>query len=155
MRSYGAGTTRSGINTADTAYFNLTNAATAAGLWVMQIVIIQAVNPTTAPVFYLTKTTARGTQASTAAGQPIFSGSQASTGTLDVCGTGGSQPTFTAGNKIDMAALPLTVGSAWVFNFFDDPLEVPATSANGIAIANAVASGVTTGTFYCGCRWRE
>lgn len=155
MRSYGAGVTRAGINTADTAYFNLTNAGTAARLYVVQIVIIQAVNPTTAPVFYLARTTTRGTQASTLAGQALDAGDQASTGTLDVTGTGASQPAFTAASKIDMAGLPLTVGSAWVFPFYDDELVVPATANNGIAICNANASGATTGTFYCAYKWRE
>jgi hypothetical protein len=49
---------------------------------------------------------------------------------------------------MDIAALPLVAGAAWVWNFpIDSPLIVPAGTANGLAIENNNASGATTGTF--------
>lgn len=154
MDRYGAGVTRSGVNTADTAYFNLVG-GTAARLCIRQIVVNVAVAPSTAPSLYLARTTARGTQASTLAGQPLDTAAPAAVGTLDVCGTGGSAPTFTAGNKIATGALAVTAGGVWVWTFYDEPLKVPATAANGLAICNLNASGATTGTFVASVLWDE
>jgi len=76
-------------------------------------------------------------------------------GTLDVCGTAGSQPTFTNTAWIQTGGLAVTAGGAFVWSFFDVPLIVPATAAAGLAIANANASGATTGTFTCSFLWDE
>ena len=152
MSRFGAGVSRSGINTADTAYFNLVG-GTAERLSVLEIKVAIAVAPTTAPIFYLARTTARGTQASTLAGQPFDGGDPAGAGTLDVTGTGGSAPTFTAGNKIDIGGLAVTAGGVFVWTFYDKPIEIPATAAAGLAVCNANASGATTGTFLCSMIW--
>lgn len=151
----GAGVSRAGINTADTAYFNLLG-GTGNRLAVEQVIVNIAVAPTTAPAFYLVRTTVRGTQASTLAAQPLDGADAGAIGTLDVCGTGASQPTFTAANKIQIGGLAVTAGGAFIWTFPQDaPLIVPATSAAGIAVANANASGATTGTFLCSFLWRE
>ena len=155
MGRYGAGVTRAGVNTANTAYFNLDQTSTTDRLFVRQIIVSVAVAPTTAPQFYLVRTTARGTQASTLAGIPLDSGDPAATGTLDVCGTGGSQPSFTNTAWIQTGALAVTAGGAFVWTFFDVPLVVIATAGNGIAVANANASGSTTGNFNCSFLWDE
>jgi hypothetical protein len=154
MTRYGAGVSRAGINTADTAYFNLFG-GTGERLKIVQVTVNIAVAPTTAPAFYLARTTARGTQASTLAGQPIDTADVAAVGTLDVCGTAGSQPTFTAGNKIVSGGLAVTAGGMLIWTFFDEPLIVPATAAAGLALCNANASGTTTGTFHCSMLWDE
>lgn len=155
MPRYGAGVSASGVNTANTAYFNLDNTATTDRLYVRQIIVAISVAPTTAPLFYLVRTTARGTQASTLAGLPIDPAEVAATGTLDVCGTGASQPTFTNTNRLQVGALAVTAGGAFVWTFWDYPLIVPATAGNGLAVANLNASGATTGTFVASYLWDE
>jgi hypothetical protein len=152
---YGAGISRAGINTADTAYFNLDQTGTAIRIQVLQVIVNIGVAPTTAPALYLVRTTVRGTQASTLAGQPLDTGDPAALGTLDVCGTGASQPTFTAANKIQVGGLAVTAGGAFVWTFYDHPLVINATAGLGLAVANANASGATTGTFYCSMLWDE
>jgi hypothetical protein len=152
MSRYGAGVTRAGINTADTAWFNLVG-GTGDRLQVREVKVNIAVAPTTPPVFYLARTTARGTQASTLLGQNFDLADAPTIGTLDVTGTGGSQPTFTAASRIDIQGMPVTAGGTLVFPFYDDPIVIPATAAAGLALCNAVASGATTGTFYCSMIW--
>jgi hypothetical protein len=154
MPRYGAGVSLSGINTANTAYTNLLG-GTGDRLLVVRVVVNIAVAPTTAPSLYLVRTTARGTQASTLAGQVFDAADVASIGTLDVCGTGASQPTFTNTNKIDVGGLAVTAGGAWVWTFYDKPLIVSATAGAGLAVANANASGATTGTFLVSYVWDE
>lgn len=154
MPRYGAGVSRAGVNTANTAYFNL-EGGTGERLLVRQVIVNVAVAPTTAPMFYLVRTTARGTQASTLAGQVFDTGDVAAVGTLDVCGTGGSQPTFTNTNWMSAGALAVTAGGAFVWSFWDVPIIIPATSGAGLAVANANASGSTTGTFTCSFLWDE
>lgn len=155
MSMCGAGVSRSGVNTADTAYFNLLG-GTGNRLAIDQIIVNIAVAPTTAPAFYIVRTTARGTQASTLAAQPLDAADAGAIGTLDVCGTGGSAPTFTSANKIATGGLATTAGGVFIWTFPSDaPLIVPATSGAGIAVANANASGATTGTFHCSMLWRE
>lgn len=154
MPRYGAGVTMSGVNTANTAYANLLG-GTGDRLLVRQVIFSISVAPTTAPVPTLVRTTARGTQASTLAGFPFDTGDAASVGTLDVCGTGASQPTFTSGNRIQTGALAVTAGGTFIWSFFDVPLIVPATSGAGLGIVNTAASGATTGTFYISCIWDE
>ena len=85
MAGYGAAVSRTGINTADTAYFNLMG-GTGARLEVSQVIVNIGVAPTTAPAFYLTRTTARGTQASTLAGLPFDLADVTSAATLESAG---------------------------------------------------------------------
>lgn len=153
MAAYGAAVTRAGTNTADTAMFNLVG-GTAARLEVYQVTVNIAVAPTTAPVFYLARTTVRGTQASTLAGQPFDPADVAASATLDVTGAGASQPTFTAASKLVSAGLPVTAGGVLIF-VFDYPIIVPATAAAGLALVNAAATGATLGTFYGSFLWKE
>ena len=151
---FGAGVERSGINTANTAYFNLVG-GTGQRLRIRQVVVNIGVAPSTAPILYLSRTTVRGTQASTLAGIALDPGDVVQAGTLDVCGTGASQPTFTNTARIATGSLAVTAGGAWIWQFFDAPLVVPATSANGMAVCNANASGATTGTWHCSFLWDE
>jgi hypothetical protein len=122
---------------------------------VYQVIVNISVAPTTAPAFYLARTTARGTQASTLAGQPLDPADAGGVATLDVCGTGASAPTFTAANKLTVGGLAITAGGAFIWTFPGDGLIIPATNNNGIAICNANASGATTGTFLASFLWRE
>lgn len=155
MARYGAGVTRSGINTANTAYFNLDQTGSTQRLLVRQVIVNIGVAPSTAPALYLARTTARGTQASTLAGLPLDTGDAAALGTLDVCGTAGNQPTFTNTSLIQVGGLAVTAGGSFVWTFFDVPLVIIATAGNGLAVCNANASGATTGTFYGSFLWDE
>ena len=155
MARYGAGVSRSGVNTANTAYFNLDNTGSTQRLVVRQVIVNVSVAPTTAPMFYLARTTARGTQSSTLAGLPFDENDAAALGTLDVCGTGGSQPTFTNTAWLTTGALATTAGGAFIWTFYDAPIIVSASSGKGLAVANANASGATTGTFTCSFLWDE
>lgn len=154
MARYGAGVTRSGVNTANTAYFNLFG-GTGERLLVRQVVVNVQVAPTTAPMFYLARSTVRGTQASTLGGLPFDGADVGATATLDVCGTGASQPTFSNTSWMATGGLAVTAGGAWVWSFWDVPLIVPATAAAGLVVANNSASGATTGTFTCSYIWDE
>lgn len=144
------------MNTANTAYFNLDNTGTGR-LFVRQVIVNIAVAPTTAPSLYLSRATARGTQASTLAGLPLDEGdTQAAIATLDVCGTGGNVPTFSTSSLLAVGGLAVTAGGAWIWTFFDDnPLVVKTGAGNGLVVANANASGATTGTFTCSMLWDE
>jgi hypothetical protein len=155
MARYGAGASRSGINTANVAYFNLDQTGTASRLKVVQVVVNIAVAPTTAPSFYLSRATVRGTQASTVLGQAFDPADPAALGTLDVCGTGASQPTFSTSLILATGGLAVTAGGAFVWTFYDSPIVVGATAGLGLVVANANASGSTTGTFAVSYLWEE
>lgn len=152
---YGAGVTRAGVNTANTAYFNLHQTGTTSRLRVRQVIVSIRVAPTTAPAWFLSRATARGTQASTLAGQALDPSEPAAIGTLDVCGTGASAPTFSTANIIQTGGLAVTAGGSFIWTFYDEPLIVTNTAGNGLVIANANASGATTGNFDCSILWEE
>src|SRR5262245_22406094 len=103
MSRYGAAISRSGINTADNAWWLIAGSASGR-LAVVRIVVNIAVAPTTAPAWYLARTTTRsGTPVATLAGQAYDVADAASLGVFESCG--GTQPTFTAANKIDSGGL--------------------------------------------------
>lgn len=155
MARCGAGVTRSGVNTANTAYFNLDNTGTGR-LFVRQVIVNISVAPSTAPMFYLSRATARGTQASTLAGLVLDEGdTQSVVGTLDVCGTGGNVPTFSTTNWLATGALAVTAGGSYIWTFYDAPIVVKTGAGNGLCVANANASGATTGTFTCSMLWDD
>lgn len=150
---YSAGFSVAGVNTANTQAAALINTGTANRLYIREIAIGIAVACTTAPSFYLSRATARGTQTATLAGQSHDPAETAATGTLDT--TWSVAPTFSTSNFIRRGGLAVTAGGWWVWQFYDAPLIIPATSGNGIVIANANASGATTGTFTGHFSWDE
>jgi hypothetical protein len=154
MARYGASAAPPGVNTANTAYAALIQTGTTQRLLCRQVVVGIAVAPTTAPLLYLARCTARGTQVSTLAGQNFDENDAAPVGTVDVCASA-TQPTFTNTNRIGIGGLSVTAGGAWVWSFFDIPLVVRATAGFGIVLANANASGATTGTFDVSFLWDE
>lgn len=150
---YHAGFSRAGINTANSPVVNLNQTGTTSRLYVVEIGVGIAVAPTTAPSFYVSRATARGTQTATLAGQPSDPNATASQGTLDT--TWSVNPTFSTSNFIRMGGLATTAGGFLVWTFYDEPLIVSATSGLGITLANANASGATTGTFTGYIAWDE
>jgi len=154
MSMYGAGASKAGVNTADTAYFDLHPTGTTTRIKIFQIIVGIAVAPTTAPVFYLARTTAAGTVTSSLAGQAIDPADPTSVAVLNFAWS--VAPTFTAANKIAVGGLGVTAGGAWVWTFPDDaPLTITNAAASGIAVVNANAAGATVGTFAASLLWRE
>lgn len=153
MARYGAAFSVAGTNTANTFVVNLANTSTTIRPRVMQIAVGVAVAPTTAPSFYLSRATARGTNTTTLAGQPFDTGEPASITTLDL--TNSVAPTFSTTLKMAGGGLATTAGGWWIWDFRDSPLIIPATAASGLCIVNANASGATTGTFAGYMTWEE
>ena len=153
MARYGAAFSVSGVNTVNTFTVNLTNLSTVVRLRVMQIAVGIAVAPSTAPSFYLSRATARGTNTTTLAGQPFDSNEPTSQASLDL--TNSVAPTFSTSLKLAGGGLAVTAGGWWIWDFRDSPLVIPATAASGLAIVNANASGATTGTFAGYMTWEE
>ncbi len=153
MARYGSAFSVSGTNTVNTFVVNLANTGTAVRLRVQQIAVGISVAPTTAPSFYLSRSTARGTNTTTLAGQPFDTGEPTAQGTLDL--TNSVAPTFSTSLKLAGGGLAVTAGGWWIWDFRDSPIVVPATAASGLAIVNANASGATTGTFAGYMTWEE
>lgn len=151
MSRYGAGVAAAGVNTANTAYFGLWPTTATQRLRVMQVVVGIATAPSTAPVFGLARSTARGTQSTTRAGQPFDDGDTAAIGTLD--GGFSAAPTFTNTNIIQIGPMAVTAGGGWVWDFRDSPLVLGVS--NGLVVFNLQASGTTVGSFRCSMMWEE
>lgn len=153
MSVYAAAFSRAGINTADSIYANLWNTGTPR-MKVLEVAVGIAVAPTTAPILYLVRTTARGTQTATLAGLPLDPADAAAAGTVD--STWSVNPTkagaITA-SGIVAGGLAVTAGGYLVWQFYDEPLVL--ASGAGLCIANVNASGATTGTFTGHFKWRE
>lgn len=152
MGRYNAGFSVAGVNTANTQVANLLG-GTAERLQVRLVAVGVAVAPTTAPSFYLARSTARGTQTATLAGQPSDTADVAATGTLDTAWS--VAPTFSTSLFLARGGLAVTAGGWWVWDFRDVPLVIPPTSGAGLTLANANASGATTGTFAGYFVWDE
>ena len=153
MARYGAGFSVAGVNTANTQVVSLANTAVSQRLRIMQIVIGVNVSPTTAPSFYLTRATARGTQSAVLAGNPYDLNEPASIGSLDTAWS--VAPTFSITAKLGVAGLSVTAGGFWVWDLRDSPIIVPNLVTAGLVVANANASGVTLGTFTGSIVWEE
>lgn len=156
MGTYMAGWSHAGVNTADQVYANLVNTASTARLRVKEIGVNISVASTTAPLFYVVRTTARGTQTTTLAGLPLDPADPTPTGTVDSVWS--VQPT--KAGTISTAALAAggmatTAGGMLVWTFYDFPLTVTTGAGNGIAIVSSLASGATTGTFNGYFKWDE
>lgn len=153
MARYSAAGSRAGINTANSAYFQLRPTTTAERLYIVEIGINIAVAPTTAPALYLARSTAVGTNTATAAGLPHEPGDVAAVGTLD--STWSAAPTFSTSDALRRGGLAVTAGGMLIWTFYDAPIVLAADTAKGLVIANANASGATTGTFTAYMSWDE
>lgn len=150
---YSAGASKSGVNTANSAYFQIRNTATTGRLYIVEIGIGISVAPTTAPNFFISRSSAVGTSSTTLAGQANDPGETASLGSFDSAWS--AAPTFSTSNFQRMGGLAVTAGGMLIWTFYDAPLVCPASTSQGIVIANANASGATTGTFFAYATWDE
>ena len=152
MGAYGATNSKSGVNTATTTMWNLWT--TGNTMWVQTLIVSMPVAPTTIPDLYVVRSTGRGTQTTTQAGQPMDpSDGSTVTGTLDSAWS--ANPTVGAvGTAI--ARLPLALSAGATFYLTAEILNSPwVRGSNGLAIVNGNASGATTGTFTLTTVWRE
>lgn len=154
MPRYIAGASFAGQNTAGRAYAVL-KAGANKRLRILRATILCSVVPTTAPSFQLLRQTVAGvTPVASTTPQALDPSDVAADARLETGGFG-TQPTLTTASPLDVAALPLTAGAAWVFNFMDQPIVVVNGTANGLAIYNLNASGATTGTFQASFLYEE
>lgn len=153
MARYSAAFSVAGVNTANTQAANLSNTATTDRLHVVEIGVGVAVAPTTAPSFYLSRASARGTQSTTLAGQAHDPADGTANGTLDTAWS--VAPTFSTTNQFRRGGLAVTAGGLLIWTFYDEPIVIDRTAASGLVLANALASGATTGTFAGYFCWEE
>lgn len=153
MARYGGGASKAGVNTANTAYFSVRNTVTSTRIGIRQLVVSVAVAPTTAPSFYLSRTTANGTESTSLVGQAFRPGDPTSLGLFVSAWSG--QPTFSTTLWLGNGALAVTAGGAFIWTFYDEPLFLDQTTTSGLAIVNANASGATLGTFAASALWDE
>lgn len=150
---YSAGFTRAGINAANSPVAQLRNTSTTTKLYIVEIGVGVGVAPTTAPAFYLSRSSAIGTSTATLAGQPRDSGDPAALGTLD--STWSANPTFSTTAFMRFGGLAVTAGGFLIWTFYDAPLVIAASTTVGLVIANNAASGATLGTFTGYVDWDE
>lgn len=153
MARYGASFSVAGTNAANTFVVNLTNTSTTLRLRVGMIAVGVSVAPTTAPQFYLSRATVRGTNTTTLIGQAFDPADPAAIATLDL--TNSVAPTFSTTLKIAGGGLAVTAGGWWIWDFRDIPIVITNTAASGLTIVNANASGTTLGTFAGYLVWDE
>jgi len=153
MPRYSAGWSHVGVNTANKPMANLSNTGTVERLSVVEIGVEIAVAPTNAPLFALTRATARGTNTTTLAGQPHDAGDGASVGSVDSVWS--ADPTFSTTAFLRIAGLAVTAGGLIVWTFYDKPIMVDKTAASGLTVFNVNASGASTGTFAGYFCWEE
>lgn len=153
MARYVTGFSVSGVNTANTQAAALVNTGTTQRLRILQIAIGVASAPTTAPSFYLSRVTARGTQTTTVAGNAFDTNDAAAIGTVDTAWS--VAPTFSTTAQLTRGGLSTTAGGWWVWDFRDSPIIVPATAGAGLTIVNGNAAGATVGTFTGHIIWEE
>ena len=153
MARYSASGSRAGINTANSAYFQLRPTSTAERLYVVEIAVNIGVASTTAPILYVARSTAVGTSTATQAGVSHEPGDVTAVGTLD--STWSTAPTFSTTDKIRQGGLAVTAGGMLIWTFYDAPIVLSASTSAGLVIANANASGSTTGTFTASVSWDE
>ena len=153
MTRYSAAGSRAGINTANSAMFQIRNTGTAHRIFIVELGINVAVAPTTAPAFYVSRSSAVGTNSATLAGQANDPGEPSAVGTLDT--TWSVNPTFSTTAFLRYGGLAVTAGGMLIWTFYDEPLVVKASTSEGIVIANANAAGATLGTFTAYATWDE
>jgi hypothetical protein len=153
MARYGAGFSVSGTNTANTQTAALFNVSTTDRLYVVEVAIGVVLSPTTAPSFYLSRGTARGTQTTTLAGLPHDPADGAANGTVDTAWS--VAPTFSTSNQIRRGGMGTAQGGFLVWTFYDAPIVIDRTASSGLVLADANASGATVGTFTGYFSWEE
>lgn len=153
MSRYGAGiTNRAGINTADSILAQLRSTSTRE-LKVVEVGFGVYTAPTTAPQPYLTRATAAGTSTTTLAGQAFNPRSASAHGSMDTAWS--ANPTITTTNKVSAGGLAVTAGGFLVWTFYDEPFVIAPSTAGGLCVVVANASGATVGAHSIYYIWDE
>lgn len=151
MARYGISVSKAGVNTATTIHANLW--APTNMLRVFELGISVTTAPTTAPDFYVVRSTARGTQTTTAAGTAMDATVAAtSTGTLDSAWSAGAT-VGAATTAVRRIGIPVTAGSGVIWSF--GPTGLLIANGAGLAVVNAAASGATLGALAIYYDWEE
>jgi len=144
-----------GTNTANTALVNLVG-GTANRLFVREVYVVNTAAITTAPLLALGKSTARGTQTTTATSITQDEQSVAALGLLDTAWSVAPTFTNTAANRARVRVMTTTVGQEAHWQFWDNPFTIPATSGAGLILWNVNASGnPNNGSFAGHIVWDE
>ena len=151
MARYGIAVSKAGVNVATTTYVNLWSPTSQVS--VREISIGVSAASTNAQDWYIVRSTARGTQTTSANGTAMSPNpGPASVAVVDSAWSG--NPTVGAATTaIRRLGLPVTVGGGMIFSFGRGDLMIP--NGGGLAIVNANASGATTGTFVFAIDWEE
>lgn len=149
MAIYSVSQTRAGINSANSAMWNLW--APTRPLFIREVGVSIAVAPSTAPVWALARATARGTQSTEVT--PLAHDPQAVAATARFDSAWSVQPTFAnTAPWIRALGMPVTAGGALIWTF---PAPITIAAGTGLLIFNIAASGATLGTMYAYAEYDE
>lgn len=145
MSRYSVGTSKAGVNTANTTMWQIRCGASQRA-HLLELALYVEVAPTNAPVWRLNRPTATGTSSATATFQPEDPDIAAAATVLDTAWS--VNPTL-GGTDLRRFGTPGTIGSGIVWTWYDAPLVIP--KSGGICVVNANAAGTTLGTLgmYC------
>jgi len=133
--------TRAGINVANSPVANLW--APTRKSWVYEVGVSIQTAPTTAPLFALQRSTARGTQSTTLTPIAFDPAAPAATSVLDTAWS--VNPTWvTTAPYARSFGLPVTAGGGYIWTF-QQPFQI--ASGAGLTLFNVNASGATLGSF--------
>lgn len=151
MARYGLSVSKAGVNTAATTYVNLWSPTNE--IYIREISLSVSSAPTTAPDFYLVRSTVRGTQ-STSANGTIMSPTPGPASVAVVDSAWSVNPTVAAATTaLRRLGLAVTAGGGVIYSFARGDFEIGAGA--GLAIVNANASGATLGAFTFSFDWEE
>lgn len=151
MARYSLAVSKAGVNAATTHHANLWSPTN--DVYVMEIGISVTTAPTTAPDFYIVRSTARGTQSTTANGSAISpQPAPASVAVVDSAWSAGATINA-ATTAIRRIGLPVTAGSGVIWSFERGELVIG--NGSGLMVVNANASGATLGALAIYFDWVE
>lgn len=151
MGLYSAHFSVAGVNTANSAIFNLKTAASDRAA-IREIGVFIATAPTNAPDVALARMSAVGTGTITSvAGQAHDTGDGTATAVLETAWAT-TRPTFGAVH-FRRGTIPLAVGSGFIWAFGGAGLVVPVSA--GVVLANIAAAGATLGVLAGYVSWEE
>jgi predicted dienelactone hydrolase len=143
-----------GTNSANTQLVNLLGGTTQR-LLVRELYLVCTTAPTTAPLWAFGRSTARGTQSTSATSLSMDGADATAAAVLDLTWSGAPTFTNTAANRFRVKQMTAAVGQEAFWPFYDVPFVVPATSGAGAILWNVNASGSTVGVWAGHIVWDE
>lgn len=140
---YALGTSKAGVNTANTVMWQLL-AAASDRVRIQEMLLSTAVAPTTPPIWEIRRATANfGTASATIVPQPIDPSDPAAVAVLQTAWS--VAPTLSTAVALRNQAHGAAVGAGFLWDFRREPLEINVST--GLQIINTAASGATLGQF--------